>query len=537
MLSSVVIHRTTFICYVTIENSTMKPFAFGLLAAVVACADALSPPRDYGGNSYSGGGHEPGYKEHEHHGYEHEVERPYGHHGYDHEERPYGHHGYDHEERPYGHHGYDHEERPYEHHGYDHEERPYEHHGYDHEERPYEHHGYDHEERPYEHHGYEHKHKRPYDFDVVVVGGGPAGLSATSSLARVRRKVLMIDSAEYRNNPTLHAHDILGFDGVTPAFFRTEARKQVMRYPTVTMTNGTVTKIEPQDGNKYFKVTYGKNNQGQYGSGGGKTVTARRIILGTGLRDNLPSTPGVAKNWGRGIYWCTWCDGFEHADQKMGLLANIASVPGMVRTILTLNHDIVALTNGTSTPQNQQALTEKEPGWQAFLARNNVTIDDRPLKEIKLLEGVKPNPPKPNSPTEAANRLFLVEFTHGPPIKRNGFLLTANAVPAPLVRSEPRIKLTDKHRIVVNGEHGFETTMPGVFSAGDPNDGGAANVYYALWSAKRAAVNVHSDLAKDDAKAQEGLSKRAVETNAEALWEMMNEAPGHVLYGGKFNKF
>ena len=106
------------------------------------------------------------------------------------------------------------------------------------------------------------------------MGGGPAGLSELSGLARVRRKVLLIDSGEYRNGPTRHMHDVLGFDGnftpypsdeyhplthlpgVTPAYFRYAARQQLSHYNTVSWTNGTVTKITPGDAqNTYFTIT------------------------------------------------------------------------------------------------------------------------------------------------------------------------------------------------------------------------------------------------------------------------------------------
>ena len=135
------------------------------------------------------------------------------------------------------------------------------------------------------------------DYDAIVVGGGPAGLSVTSGLARVDRNVLLVDSGEYRNDPTRHAHDILGFDGVTPAWLRFAGRQQVGHYETVTMVNGTVEKIEPQSNNTFFKVTM------RYPGKGPTTYTSRKVVLATGMRDILPSTPGIAENWGKGIYW------------------------------------------------------------------------------------------------------------------------------------------------------------------------------------------------------------------------------------------
>lgn len=135
------------------------------------------------------------------------------------------------------------------------------------------------------------------DYDAIVVGGGPAGLAATSGLARVRRNVLMVDSGEYRNDPTRHAHDILGFDGVTPAWLRYAARRQIEDYGTAALVNGTVTKIEPQNNNTSFKVSI------TYPGDKDVSFITRKVVLGTGMKDDLPATPGIVENWGKGIYW------------------------------------------------------------------------------------------------------------------------------------------------------------------------------------------------------------------------------------------
>jgi len=161
------------------------------------------------------------------------------------------------------------------------------------------------------------------DYDAIIVGGGPAGLSALSGLARVRRNVLLIDSGVYRNAPTRHMHDVLGFDGtylnsyphvflllllllllltntpspphtgVTPAYFRHAARQQVSHYSTISMINGTVTKITSggDNQNTFFTLTTTLSPSNSLSN-----LTARKVILATGLRDILPSTPGVREN-------------------------------------------------------------------------------------------------------------------------------------------------------------------------------------------------------------------------------------------------
>ena len=134
------------------------------------------------------------------------------------------------------------------------------------------------------------------DYDAIIVGGGPAGLAALSGLARVRRNVLMIDSGEYRNDPTRHAHDIVGYDGVTPAWLRFAARKQISDYGTVALANGTVTAVQPQNNNTSFKVL------AEYPGDKSVAFTTRKVVLATGMRDILPSTTGIKENWGKGTY-------------------------------------------------------------------------------------------------------------------------------------------------------------------------------------------------------------------------------------------
>merc|ERR1712000_241422 len=248
------------------------------------------------------------------------------------------------------------------------------------------------------------------DYDAVIVGGGPAGLSALSALARVRRNVLMVDSGEYRNQPTRHMHDVIGFDGVTPAYYRWAAREQISHYDTVSMTNGTVSSIVSQENNTWFTVNIDES----------EPVTARKIVLATGLRDLLPDTPGVKENWGNGIFWCPWCDGHEHADQGLGLIASLPEIPGLVREMLTLNEDIVALVNGTDTPEMREEAEKELPKWEEYLKLHNVTIQNGTIAAIRRLENATSG--DPSLPTYPEHDLFRVDFEGGKSIERNAFL-------------------------------------------------------------------------------------------------------------------
>lgn len=325
------------------------------------------------------------------------------------------------------------------------------------------------------------------DYDAIVIGGGPAGLAATSGLARVRRKVLLIDSGEYRNDPTRHAHDIIGFDGVTPAWLRFAAREQISEYGTTDMVNGTVTAVQPQSHNTFFKVlaNYPGNNSVSF--------TTRKVVLATGMRDVLPGTPGIKENWGKGIYWCPWCDGHEHADQDLGVLGRLDSAVTSVREILTLNTDIILFVNGTDTPGNRKITTEKFPGWEKYLDLLNIRIENRTLASIiRLRNGANPFA-DPSAPTHPEHDLFRVNFTDGRnPVLRHAFFADFPSKQRSSVGPDAGCALYG-NKLAADNTGGLVTNIPGIFAIGDANSDNVTNVPHAFFTGKRTAVYLHGE--------------------------------------------
>ncbi|QGA17286.1 hypothetical protein EYB26_004957 [Talaromyces marneffei] len=321
------------------------------------------------------------------------------------------------------------------------------------------------------------------NYDVIVIGGGRSGLSATSGLSRVRQKTLMFDSGEYRNDPTGHMHDVIGNDSTVPAVFRALAREQISRYnATTTMRNGTVISVESIDNGTYYKAIVSD----------GEAYTARRIVLGTGIKDILPITPGVAEAFGKDIYWCPWCDGYEHRDQPFGILGNLSDVLGSVIEVWTLNQDIIAFVNGTNTPDQQVALAVKYPQWEAQLQACNVIINNETILSIeRLQDGSTYNDPVQGLEFDLFRRSTLPEELN----------LAMNRVQ---VKVEPTMKSSD----------------PGIYVVGDANNDGSTNVVHAMYSGKRAAVEIHVELGLIDSLAaigKRGLSQRKLEEEANKL--------------------
>jgi thioredoxin reductase len=149
------------------------------------------------------------------------------------------------------------------------------------------------------------------NYDVVVVGGGAAGLSGAVALARSRRSVLVVDAGDPRNAPAGHVHNFLSRDGVPPSKLYTAGRAEVTGYSGRVET-GRVTALG-RDGDRF-----GVQISTQAGQ---RTVAARRLLVATGVRDVLPDVPGLAARWGIDVLHCPYCHGWEVRDQRIGILS------------------------------------------------------------------------------------------------------------------------------------------------------------------------------------------------------------------------
>ena len=145
--------------------------------------------------------------------------------------------------------------------------------------------------------------------DVIIVGGSYAGLAAAMQLGRARRDVVVIDGGKRRNATVAHAHGLLGFDGEAPATIAARGRDQVRAYSTVKFVEGDV--IEARREGDGFVVRTKDTS-----------FSARKLILATGVRDELPEIPGLRERWGKTIFSCPYCDGYERKLGKLGVIAS-----------------------------------------------------------------------------------------------------------------------------------------------------------------------------------------------------------------------
>ena len=171
-------------------------------------------------------------------------------------------------------------------------------------------------------------------FDVVIIGGGPAGLNAALILGRVGRPVLLADNGQPRNAASAAVHGFLSRDGADPAEIRQTARTELGRYPSIQTRDTTVRTAAPTDDG--FEVTLADNT----------TAQARRLLLATGVTDQLPAIDGLAGLWGRGVYHCPYCHGWEARGQEVAVLGGDDQAAHLALNLARLGCDIIVCSNG-----------------------------------------------------------------------------------------------------------------------------------------------------------------------------------------------
>ena len=199
-----------------------------------------------------------------------------------------------------------------------------------------------------------------FTYDVLIVGGGAAGLSAALVLSRARRSVVVIDAGHPRNAPAAHMHGFLGSDGLPPADLLAAGRQEVLGYGTklVPGTATAITRTEAGRGAAQFEVTLD----------GGMAIAARRVLVGTGLRDDVPDIPGLRERWGRDVLHCPYCHGFEVRDQPLGVIGGTSDAILHAQIIRQWSDDVVYFTNG---------IPVDDVDSERFRARSIAIVDGR----------------------------------------------------------------------------------------------------------------------------------------------------------------
>jgi len=294
------------------------------------------------------------------------------------------------------------------------------------------------------------------DLDVIVIGGGPAGLTAALYLGRSRRRTLLIDAGEPRNAPASSAHGVFSRDGAAPADLAAEARRQLKRYPTVAMWNLKAETVEKEPPGFVVRTQDGRQ------------ARSRRLLFATGIRDELPDIDGLAERWGRGVLHCVYCHGYEVADQPVALIASPDVAMRAAASVFQLSKDLVLCTNGAPMPDEDAAQ----------LVHRGIRIIEETVSQVS---GQAPH--------------LRILFKDGSEVSRAAIFVRTILKDASDLPARLGCELDAPHGLVVDA--GWQTSVRGAYAAGDiaaPKD----QVIVAAASGAQAAIAINNDLVQAD---------------------------------------
>jgi thioredoxin reductase len=179
------------------------------------------------------------------------------------------------------------------------------------------------------------------DYDVAIVGGGPAGLSAAVLLGRCRRGVIVFDQGKARNKVAHAINGYLGLEAIAPQELRAAGRKQAERYD-VTFYDAEVIDVEIIEGQQHgFRLTVANRN----------VFRARKLLLATGVTDKLPKIEGIEDFYGKSVHHCPYCDGWEHRNQRLVAIGDGKSAAELALSLLVWSNKVTACSNGSTWPE------------------------------------------------------------------------------------------------------------------------------------------------------------------------------------------
>ncbi|UPT62339.1 MAG: NAD(P)/FAD-dependent oxidoreductase [Hyphomonadaceae bacterium JAD_PAG50586_4] len=291
--------------------------------------------------------------------------------------------------------------------------------------------------------------------EALVIGGGFAGLSVATLLARARRRVVVVDSGAPRNRFSSHAHNIIGHDGRAGSEILADARTQFLRYPTAELLSGQVDELRAT--NEGFSAALAD----------GRAVQAKKIILATGVADTLPDLPGLSERWGKTVLHCPYCHGFEIGGGRIGILG-LSPHSARQAALLADWGEAIFFSNGMSLADEQLDL----------LLRRGVAIEPTPLVAI---EG--------KAPSIEALRLADGRTAHVKAL----FIGAGASMASPLADALGCEIDQTLMGPVIRTDGQKRTTIPGIYAAGDIARAPHSAVFAAA-DGMMAGLGVHHDL-------------------------------------------
>jgi len=293
-------------------------------------------------------------------------------------------------------------------------------------------------------------------FDCAIIGGGPAGLNAALVLGRARRNTLLFDNDNPRNAVTQESHGFITRDGVKPKEFREIAHKEIGKYPSVIFEKIEVTAVSKND--RLFELMTSEN----------KVYQAKTIIISTGLKDNLPRIDNISDYYGKSLFNCPYCDGWELRDKPLVVIID-EQVQGFhfIQTIYNWSKDLVVCTNGKPYQNSNQ---------KRLIQNKGIKIMENRVKTFVGKNG----------------QIEKIVFENGESVNIQGGFVLPHLSQSSNFAKELGCDYNSLGGISTDS-YG-RTNIPGVYSAGDASIIAPAQLIIAAAEGLRTAVGVNKDL-------------------------------------------
>jgi len=267
-------------------------------------------------------------------------------------------------------------------------------------------------------------------YDVAIIGGGAAGLSAALTLARARRQGIVLDAGTPRNASSPGVQGFLSRDGIEPGELRQIARAEIEGYGGIEFINLAATRIVPRENEDGYRIETAPNY----------SVTANFVVLATGMIDRFPDIDGLSRHWGKDFIHCEFCHGWENAGGRWATIVNHPEALSSAERLLNWTQDITAIV---------PVACEIKPATAKNLAHRGVVIE--PGTVVRLVPGVD-------------GKLTAVELADGRKVACETLIFQPDQAQSPIVL-ESELELNSDGRVIV--DENYETSMSGIYAGGD----------------------------------------------------------------------